>query len=255
MISEVIFPKRHDHESDTGTYSTFGYRMSGRSFGCPKKKRIEVTVPYMNGSYDFSYLPISNDPRFAQSFYDNREISYTFDVPGYDTESIYNKCAELVNWFTEGAPRKFYDTAFPSMYLTGTVTNTEVVDKGMYGQVTVTITAYPFMRSRYSDGHDVWDTINFDLDILQETTITMDRGSGKTFVLYNTGCTNAFPHVWNSSKYVIELRNAGIICRFNPGRHNPGEFALHPGKNSITVQPVDWTEPGSVVFDWEKEMI
>ena len=59
-------------KSNKHSYYDFGLKIISREFNPPSKKKVKETLPYMNGSYDFSSL-------YGDNVYEERTVKYVFD--------------------------------------------------------------------------------------------------------------------------------------------------------------------------------
>ena len=131
------------------TYLDFGLHLAKREIGRPKRKTIKETVPYMNGSYDFSALN-------GQVAYEDRTLRYTFVFIGANAAEIdvvltpfANHCA-LVNNAT------LTDREMPGYYFKRVYFSSDEIeedDDGASVTYTVEFTAYPY---RIFEGEEGW---------------------------------------------------------------------------------------------------
>ena len=64
------------------SYNDFGLKILSRELNPPSKKKIKETLPFMNGSYDFSLL-------CGENVYEERTIKYVFDM------FVINQCTNI----------------------------------------------------------------------------------------------------------------------------------------------------------------
>lgn len=76
------------------SYRDFGLFVSKKVIEMPSVKRIRETVPYMNGSHDFSKLN-------GELAYEDRIISYTFDITGNDAEEMNKRNMMFLHGFVQ----------------------------------------------------------------------------------------------------------------------------------------------------------
>lgn len=58
---------------DKHSYRDFGAWLKSKTIGIPSTIKITETIPYMQGSYDFTEL-------YGEQTYDDRELEYEFDL-------------------------------------------------------------------------------------------------------------------------------------------------------------------------------
>ena len=71
-----------------------------------KPRTLRETIPFMNGSYNFSTLG-------GKIVYDDRIIRYTFIVSGTSRSDVESKITALDNWLGDVADTELFDTDFP----------------------------------------------------------------------------------------------------------------------------------------------
>ena len=159
------------------SYNDFGIKILSRSISIPSKRKIKDTVPFMNGSYDFSLL-------YGEQTYDEREITYTFSLPKKDKVKLNMLKIKIIEWLYDGIQSKLYDDQIPGFYFLAECTGIDYDESFYnYAQLTVSFTAYPFKISTLQDGHDIWNEFNFELDIVQNTKFNVIENESIT--LYN----------------------------------------------------------------------
>ena len=64
-------------KSNKHSFKEFGLTIKSKKINTAKKKKITLTIPFMNGSYDFSEL-------YGEQSYDDRDLEYTFNLEASD---------------------------------------------------------------------------------------------------------------------------------------------------------------------------
>ena len=112
----------------------------------PAKPRIlRETVPFMDGSYDYSRMS-------GKLIYDDRTLRYTFIISGHTRSDVVEKARQLDNWLGEVTDTELYDTDYSYWKFTG-VAYMGMGDLTFYSlnenkaQITAEFTAAPYMRS------------------------------------------------------------------------------------------------------------
>ena len=77
------------------SYHDFGLKVFSRKIGVPRKKRITVSVPYSNKTFDFSSI-------YGVKTYEERELEYSFVLFEEDTSLRSAKINGIVKWLETG---------------------------------------------------------------------------------------------------------------------------------------------------------
>lgn len=73
------------------SFLDYGLTIKDMDLGQPEQVVIEQTVPYMDGSWDFSFLN-------GRPVYRKRNITITFNIIGENENDVYRKKCEVVRW-------------------------------------------------------------------------------------------------------------------------------------------------------------
>lgn len=233
----IRFNGKHSHR-DFGV--TLGVE---RDIGYPEKEKIKVKVPFSNIEYDFSLM-------YGEQAYTTRELTYTINVLDKKptTEKINMLETQLSNWLmNSNGKQRLYDDAIPGYYFLAEVEGGLSFDElWNYGTLTVTFTAYPFMISELQEGHDIWDDINFDLDILQPVEFTVNGTLNIT--LYNASTPSLSPEIETTAP--MEIIKDGVTYSLPSGRSKGSDFMLVSGENDLKING-----NGKIKFLFYKELI
>lgn len=228
------------------SYRDFGITLGvEKNIGYPKKEKIKVKVPFSNMEYDFSEL-------YGSQTYTNRTLTYTLNILGRHkintTEKINLIETKISNWLmNSNGKQRLYDDSIPSYYYLAEVEGGLNFDEFWnYGTLTVTFTAYPFMISDLEEGHDIWDEINFELDVLQP--IEFEINGIKSISLVNVSATTLSPTIETTSS--MEIVKDGVIYNVTEGKTKSLDFTLKIGENDLTI-----TGNGTIKFLFYKELI
>ena len=110
-----------------------------------KPRILRETVPFMDGSYDYSRMS-------GKLVYDDRTLRYTFIISGHTRADVEEKARQLDNWLGEVTDTELYDTDYSHWKFTG-VAYMGMGDLTFYSsnenkaQITAEFTAAPYMRS------------------------------------------------------------------------------------------------------------
>lgn len=206
------------------SFIDFGLTIKSKSIGMPSKNKIKETIPFMNGSYDFSTL-------YGDQSYGERTLKYVFNLIGKNKVDMNVLKDKVVAWLYEGFQEPLYDDTFPGYYFLAECEDTSFEEDGEIGILTVTFTAYPFKIKAELEGELLWDNFNFKLDTLQETKFLIDKV--KEITLYNTGASIVNPTIECSSCFKIIKDNISYVV--GPGTFKSYDFGLEVGENKFTI--------------------
>lgn len=233
----IRFLNKHSHED-------FGVTIQTKEIGIPDKEKIKVKVPFSDVEYDFSRI-------YGSQNYTPRQLRYSFNVAepvNLTKEKMNNVKTRLINWLMNSSGKQpLYDDTFPGYYFLAEVeSGSSFVEDWSVGTLTVTFTAYSFMISEKEEGHDIWDDINFDLDILQPVEFTVNGTLDIT--LYNVGTPNISPEIEASSS--MEIMKDEVTYNIPTGKSKSKKFVLKSGENELTIRG-----NGTIKFLFYKELI
>jgi predicted phage tail component-like protein len=218
-----------------------GVVMHTKSIQPPPKKKIKESVPFMNGSYDFSTV-LTN----GEMIYEERQISIELGLPADSKEKLQMLYSETLEWLTDvGKSQLIFDDISDYYFMA------EVVDAGSFeqtmefGKLTVTFVADPFKSSIDYVGADVWDTFNFEEDEAQETEFdVMESG---TITIYNPG-RSVSPTINCSNSMSITIK--GYTANLIAGDNKNWAIILGTGTNVIDING-----SGHIKFIFRKEKL
>ena len=215
--------------------------MHSKSIQPPPKKKIKESVPFMHGSYDFSTVG-SN----GEIVYSEREITIILGLPSNTKEKLQTLYSSVLEWL-EDTPRQElrFDVIKDYYYLAEVEEVSSFAELMSFGTLTVKFTAYPFKLSIDYVGDDIWDTFNFEEDIVQSNEF--DVVGTKNITLYNPGrlitpiinCSSAMTLIKGSKSYNLLV-----------GNNRPYSFKLDSLYNNITINGT-----GRIHFMFRKEKI
>lgn len=205
----------------------------------PEEKSIVENLPFVQGEYDFSTI-------LGGRIYNNRPLTYQFEILNRDYQSRKTIQTSLENWLMKGGYEFLYDTHDPGYYWIAKCMRVNTADT--YGGLTVNIEfdAYPFKISGLAEGNDIWDTFNFELDVSQITEFAVNGSID--IALYNVGASNLTPTIKASAPMTI-IKD-GVTYNVGAGETKSYEFALKQGENRLTIQG-----NGTIEFLFYKELI
>ena len=230
----ITFNGRH-------SFNDMGYKiLSNREIKSPSKIKVKRSVPYMNGSYDFSNL-------YGGNCFTDRVLEYTFLLKATSNKNLEAVRMDCENWLMgTNEQTKLIDDNMNLYYYLAECENIEFEDMGLVGKLTATFNAYPFRLYGWVEGNDLWDRFNFELDVSQE--VKFDIEGSKDIVLYNQGATHVKPTIIASSN--MEIVKDDITYSIEKGKTNDWQFVLGVGENHLTVKGT-----GTIEFEFRKEVL
>ncbi|KAA0563675.1 phage tail protein [Bacillus sp. CH30_1T] len=227
------------------SYKHFGITMPPeREIGFPSKEKILVKVPFSNAEYDFSEL-------YGSQAFGPRTLKYSFNVFNrnyYTKETMNIQKTVIINWLMNSkGKQKLYDDAIPGYYFLVEVESEASFEEDWEtGTLTVTFKAYPFMIAELEEGHDLWEEINFELDVLQPIEFIVN--GSVTVDLLNNGTPNVSPKIKSTAPMSIVMND--VIYNIPTGELDSNDFVLYSGKNSLIING-----NGTISFHFYKELI
>ena len=172
------------------SYRDFGLFVSKKVVEMPSVKRIRETVPYMNGSHDFSKLN-------GELTYEDRIISYTFDITGNDAEEM-----NAIN-----------DDDYPRLHFVGSYHESDWEEDDGQGELTIKFICHPYMYAN------------------TETVIELAAGTNLSLMVQNDSDHRVIPTVEISGTLTIQIGGKKFSISGN-GKHQL--FMLEKGNNQVT---------------------
>ena len=223
------------------SFNDFGLkRFNSKEHKAPSKNKIYETVPFMNGSYDFSNI-------YGGNTYSDRELTYSFLVEVDNEEAMNYKKISIENWLL-GTNKKtmLIDEDLKGYYYMAECINIDFENYYSFGLIDVTFTAYPFKIGEAHEGNNLWDSFNFELDVLQDTKFTVNGSSSVN--IYNSSIIDIEPTIITSSNFEIILDNKKYVVE--SGSSKDYRFKFKPGTNNLTLKG-----NGTIEFRFRKEVL
>lgn len=133
-----------------------GWWLTERTAPTPEEQEITESVPYRQGSYDFSMID-------NERFFSNREITYKLLYVG---EKYHNRKGfeqELKRQLMPHNWDKLVDTHEPTYYWRAKCKSVEVDDNSDNEtlEASIVFNAYPYAYTNHNEGADYWDDVFF----------------------------------------------------------------------------------------------
>src|SRR5699024_7335189 len=212
-----------------------------RSAPTPQEKEIIESVPFAHGVYDFSNI-------LGERIFDNRSISYTFQIYEHDYDRRKHEQTVLENKLLGTHITRLEDSYDEDYYYLGKCVSINTTDDHVYNRLIVVVEfdCYPFKISKLPEGHDIWDEFNFELDVAQ--VIEFGVNGTRDITLYNAGASSVVPTIIASSEFTIEKGTVSVTVP--SGTSKSDLIRLQSGENKLKV-----TGNGTIEFNFHKELI
>lgn len=218
-----------------------GVIMHSKSIQPPPKKKIKDSVPFMNGSYDFSTVGSNGEQIFSE-----REITVIIGLPSETKEQLQVLYSTTLEWLEDVGKRQLKFDDISDYYYMAEVEESSSFEQVMeFGTLTVKFVADPFKMSVDYVGDDIWDTFNFEEDYMQNNQFIINGSD--TILIYNPrrpvnpiiNCTTPMSIIKDGKTYNLVAGNNKIYG-----------FRLNTLTNTITVNGT-----GTIKFIFRKESI
>lgn len=207
----------------------------------PRKKKIKVDIPFMNGAYDFSTVATN-----GEQVYGERPIQAIFSIPSKSTEELYILYSKVLMWLQDTGKQQLIFDDIPDYYFNAEVEEISNFEEILnFGRITITFIADPFKKGINEVGNEAWDTFNFEVDYMQD--VEYDLSGSKTITLYNPGHIVA-PLVNCTGSMTVT--NNGYTANFIAGDNKDWRLKLQPGVNTLSVNGT-----GHIKFIFRKEVL
>lgn len=221
------------------SFKDFGLIIKSKKINIAKKKKITETVPFMNGSYDFSEL-------YGEQSYDDRNLEYTFNLEASDKVRLNIAKQKVVEWLSDGGRQIIKDDAFPDCYFIAECVSIDDSEKGNHTEIKATFTADPFMYGNNYEGHDIWDELNVELDYSQPVDFNIN--GIEVVSIYNVSSKSVTPTVICSNS--MEITTNGTTYLFDAGTTKDYRFKLQKRNNELKIKG-----NGDIRFEFRKEVL
>lgn len=207
----------------------------------PLKNKITLTIPFMNGEYDFSNI-------YGATNYSTRVLEYEFLLKAKDSILLEAKRMQVENWLlARNEKTVLKDDNLKGYYYMAECTETEFEEKNNIGVLRATFNAYPFKIGEDFEGYLKWDNFNFELDVLQTTRFLVEGGK-KEIALYNQGIKDVSPAIESTGEFTVTLRSS--THKIEKGVKDYPNIKLQRGLNYLQVEG-----NGTIAFLFRKELL
>lgn len=206
----------------------------------PSKKKIKYSIPFMNGTYDFSTIATG-----GEASYNERTIIIKFNFIERSRDVLYVKYSKVMEWLLDTGRNNLIFSHMPDYYFIAEVENApsfeEVIRRA--GKLEVEFIAQPFKIGVNFEGSDIWDAFNFEEDVAQDTEF--DVLDIKTVNIINVG-RSVTPIINVNAPMAITINNKNY--NLNAGDNKIYGLKLQSGENVINISGT-----GHIKFIFRKE--
>lgn len=215
------------------SYRDFDLCISKKTVSLPKKKSIKETVPFSNKIYDFSKID-------GEIYFEEREVSITFDIIDFNPIDFEKQKSKIVNWLMNIHDSDIYLDYYPGFHFHGSYDDNSWSEDFDNGELTVKFKVYPYLVSN--------DYKIFDI----ETEANIER----TFEIVNNSSHPIAPVIITDSSIKIEYNN--YIYELQEGTYqdketqNDDDFKFESGINKIKILS---DSDANVCFKFKEEVL
>ena len=219
----------------------FGVALENKVISFPSKKKVIESVPFMNGTYDFSTIG-SN----GEIVYEERSIKITLGLPAENKENLHIMYSRIINWLVDSGKDKLIFDGMIDYYYIGEVRNASSLEETMYfGNIEIEFICEPFKYGIELVGSDIWDIFNFEEDWAAATKFNIN---GTSEVSIMNPCRWVRPNIWCDANMIMRLD--GVDYNLVAGNNSFYGLHLQNGENKIT-----FTGNGNVHVQFVKESL
>lgn len=227
--------------NDKKLYDDYDFIMTSLDVEYPELNRVTQTVPYFNGTYDFTNL-------YGSSTWGERII--TIKVRHKDIilrRDRLHAVYDVLAWWLWNQPNSKLKFEHIRGLFTGRVTHMSSKEAFVLcGYIEIQFTCHPFREFEDYEGNPYWDPFCFEEDIMQDTKF--DVNGTKDVTIYSLSATNVIPKVICTSNMSVTKGN--VTYNFKVGESEDYRFMLNPHENKFTI-----TGNGTIEFLFKRMVI
>ena len=227
--------------NDKHSFTDFGLIMNSKTISTPSKKKIKDSAPGMNSVYDFSTVASNGEITYNQ-----RAIEVNFTLIGTSKYNLQSKMTVITQWLQDTPQGQLVFDDISYYYFMAEVEGELTInEKNKVAEITVKFIAEPFKTSINIINSEIWDTFNFEEDIIQD--MSFDVVSTLTVSIYNSGRLIT-PTIVTSANMSLIIR--GVTYNLITGSNTVYGLKLLNGDNSIIINGT-----GNIEFIFHKVVI
>ena len=237
-MSDLIYEKIQFGQFDSANFELF---LIERDAPTPNEKEVLLSIPYAQGTHDFSAL-------LGERVFENRTNRYVLRVynKSYDERKIIeNKVKDLL---LSQNYNQLIDTHDPDGFWWGKCSKVTPDDDNEYNKLTLTVEfeCYPYFMSKFNYFTDLWDDFNFDYDVACYSAY--DVKEYQSIIFINNGSTALSPIIHTSDE--MQLKIANQTYKLKPGINQNFFIKINKGENRVSL-----TGTGRVVVFMRTELM
>lgn len=226
--------------NDKNSFDDFDLVIINKELSPPPKLKIKQSVPFMQGSYDFSLIN-------GEQTYEERELIYNFHLEETSKEMLNIKKIQLLDWLMNtNGKLKLFDESIVGYYFIAECEEVKFNEKDFHSILATKFSAYPFKISESDEGDPYWDPINFLTDTMQRLQYTVINSLQINII--NQSVISIAPKITSSTNMQIKMRN--ITLNVIAGTNKDSRFLLLPGTNELEI-----IGTGSISFSFFREVL
>lgn len=223
------------------SYSDFKMILEKRTIYPPNKKKIKEDVPFMNGIYDFSTVGTN-----GEIVYGERQIFVSLGFMTRSKELLAILFSSIFTWLMDSGKQQLIFDDIADYYFLAEVEEISNLDEFVRtGKLEIKFIAEPFKYGVNLEGSDIWDTFNFETDVLQDTEF--DVVDTKTVNIINVG-RSVIPTINVDATMSVILNSK--TYNLSIGDNKLYDFMLWNGDNSIIINGT-----GHIKFIFRKQTL
>lgn len=225
------------------SYKDFNVWLQEKKIQSPAKVKIKETIPFMNGTYDFSSVGSNGEPVYGE-----RQIQVKLGLRTRNKKELYTIYQLILQWLEDTGRQELLFDNIPGFYFTAEVESAPSFEEAIaLGNLTITFTAQPFKISTSYMGDDIWDTFNFLTDYTQYTNTFEIINPFTTVIMYNNG-RSVTPVINCSSPMTLRVNGEDKEYNLNAGDNKVWGLKLKNGKNELIFSGNGTVK---ILFRWE----
>lgn len=209
-----------------GSFKDFKLAIKSRNISLPEKKKIKNSVPFQNGTYDFSDMN-------GEIYWEERILEYVFDIAEFSTEEMEQIKDKVVDWLLNIHDTDIEDDYTADYYYHGSYdTNSWNEDFGQ-GELTVRFSVYPYKYAK------------------ERTIITQEISETETSIIINNESSHRImPIVTINGDVSITIgKNTYALTS---GTYTDSNLILEKGENTWNV--IATSETANLDISYRKEV-
>lgn len=205
-----------------GSFTDFGLAIKGRTISLPVKKTIKDSVPFQNGSYDFSKIN-------GEIFWEERTIEYVFDIAEFTTEEMETIKDKVVDWLLNIFDADIEDDYTQGYYYHGSYDSNSWSEDFGQGELTIQFAVYPYKYAK------------------EETKLLISATTTEqTITINNDSSHKVIPIITIDGEATITI--GANSYSLTSGTYTSSSFILEKGENKWSVKTTTGTANVNISF-------